>query len=149
MQGDYNDVLDLKKVKQVRECLLQIFKKLRGEGFIARANFLCCQDCALKAVQNRVSVLAATDAIKVRGVIFWHHQDEQNLKKRGFLHISFGQLNTMNHGFIGLGAREIGERLAHHLKERGIDFKWDGSPRMAIRVNANSGLQKECMGGYH
>lgn len=144
MQRENDNVPDAKKVRQVRECLLQIFKKLRREGFIARANFLCCQDCALKAIQNRVTVLTPDDASRVKGVVFWHHQDEQSLKKHGIICISFGQLNTLNHGFVGLDAREVGNRLAFHLKERGIDFSWDGSPRMAIRVNANSGVRKEC-----
>lgn len=112
------------KAQSMRREVLKVFKELRQEGFIARANFSCCAKCAEEALVATASTFTLERASKVKGFVFWHHGDERALAIRGFLQLSYGPLNTAAHGVVGRSHEEVGQYLVKKLKSRGLRVTW-------------------------
>lgn len=90
-----------------RERLVKAFADLRRQGLIARANFMCCQGCAGSAIADEVSKMPKEKATKVRGCVYWHHQDEDNIREAGNVYLAYGDLDTTGHGKIGFPAEGL------------------------------------------
>jgi hypothetical protein len=77
-----------------RKAVLQAFKALRKEGFIARANFMCCMSCACAEIATKVAAKGG-DPGKT-SYVFWHKQDEEYAfpkrwgRKSGSLYLRWG-----------------------------------------------------------
>ena len=75
----------------------------------------------------------AKDGIK--GCVFYHRQDADELDDHGFVHLAYGPLETEKHGTVGFPAVEIGQLVTRILGEVGLAFEWDGSPDTRILVS--------------
>lgn len=118
---------------EVRHAVLKAFGKLRKEGYLARANHLCCQNCAgYDLTQKAVKLIE--EGKEVKGCIFWHKQDEQRWKETGSMYIAFGNMDSDKHGKIGLSTKEVGERVVEELKKFNVPYEWDGSAGSRIKV---------------
>ena len=84
--------IDREVVNQNRRMLLKVFADLRKQGLIALANFRCCQNCAGSEIADRVSQMDAKHAAKVKGCVYWHNQDEDDLRERGHVALAYGSL---------------------------------------------------------
>lgn len=129
--------VDSEVVRQNREALLKAFADLRKQGLIALANFSCCQNCAGSEIATRIDDMDAKHAAKVKGCVYWHNQDEDDLRERGHVALAYGSLGTRKHGEVGLPTVEVGKMVVEALKERGLCFAWNGSDGQRILVDLN------------
>ncbi len=129
-----------------RSVLLQAFEDLRKQGLIARANFRCCQSCAGYEISEKVSKMSKEEAGKVKGCVYWHQQDEDNLKERGSLYLAYGNLETTGNGTVGLPTVEVGKMVVETLKRYGLSVEWDGSEGSRIQVDLTKPIPKEIKG---
>jgi hypothetical protein len=68
-----------KDTKRVRAGLRRAFKVLRRNGYITKANFLCCQTCAWKAITGD----PYRPDNKANKIVFYHGQDNDRLNETG------------------------------------------------------------------
>ena len=121
-------------MNNVRERVKDAFVTLRRQGYLCRANFLCCQTCGGYSLAERVDKMPPEKARKVKGVIYWHNQDEQRFKEDGTLTIAYGSVSTKKYGEIGLPTNEVGEALVEQLQKRDLIVDWDGNPSKRITI---------------
>jgi hypothetical protein len=120
----------------VKRLLGDAFKLLRREGFIARQNFLCCQTCAGYELATRIGDMPEQKRKKVKGVVYYHNQDNTNLKERGSVYLAYGPVDTARHGEIGLHGVEVGRAVVKALEAVGLAYEWDGLDSTRILVKA-------------
>lgn len=84
------------------------FSALRKAGYIARANYKCCQSCALAALPDGTEKY-----------VVYHAQDADDLKVNGECYVAWG----------GNGAEIVSVLNAH-----GVKTEWDGSPVRRIKM---------------
>ncbi len=120
---------------EVRSKVLDVFKELRKQGFLARAKFLCCQSCAGYELATRAEAML-TDGKNVKGAVFWTRQDEESFWRTGRLYLSYGEIHTTGFGRIGLSTKEIGKLVCNLLSKFGVSYEWNGSPDERIMVKA-------------
>ena len=99
--------------EDVRKAIRQAFKEIRKEGVYARMNLMCCQTCAWAAI----SEVHPEDDYPV---IFFHGQDDQNLKDSGYVYL----------GHDG----NAGDVAVPILEKHGLKVTWDGTDRQRILV---------------
>jgi len=121
--------------KEARAKVIEVFREMRKLGFLARADFLCCNTCARYSLTNRAEELREKGK-EVKGAMFWHKQAEQGFWDDGRLFIVSGTLDSDKFGEIGLPTVEVGEILSEALKKEGIIVVWDGNPEEKILVKA-------------
>jgi hypothetical protein len=131
-----------------RGMLVKAMEDLRKEGLIARSNFMCCQTCAGYDIAQKVSDMTTEEAGKVNGCVYWHRQDEDDLRERGALYLAYGPLETTRHGTIGLPTEVVGRMVVKALEARGLTVKWNGNGNDRIWVdltkpNKNGDGEKE------
>lgn len=117
----------------MRNKLLEVFKELRKEGFLARANFMCCRTCAGYDLACRAEKLY-DQGKEIKGAVFWTRQDEQDFRRSNKMYIAYGPLGTKKHGTIGLPAETVGKILCEKLTKYNIPYNWDGNPNVRILV---------------
>lgn len=118
---------------EVRSNILKAFRELRQDGYLARANHLCCQNCAGYDLTQRASKLVS-EGKEVKGCVFWHSQDEDDWKKSGSMYLAFGDMDSSEHGKIGLSTKEVGDNVVKKLKKFKVPFEWKGTASHRIRV---------------
>ena len=104
---------DNKGGSSVRDRLIKVFRELRKEGFLARANFMCCRNCAGSELARKAEELYEKGK-RVKGAIYWTRQDETDLRNRGRMYISYGSCITRKYGAIGLPTEEVGRKLCEN-----------------------------------
>ena len=116
------------------------FKSLRLMGFIARANYLCCQGCAECAIANTVTerIDGGEDQSEIIGSVFYHGQDNEQLQFGNDFYLAFGSVHTDKYGQIGLNTKVVGRIVRETLLAHGVKTEWDGSPSTRIKVKFNS-----------
>jgi len=122
--------------QETRSKVLDAFKELRKMGFLARANFLCCQNCAGYDLTKR-AVKLVNKGRDVKGCVFWHGRDEENYKNYGEWFLAFGQLESDIKGNIGLPSKEVGEIVVKELKKRNVNVEWNGDPNTRIKIKSD------------
>jgi len=125
---------NLTKYNTVTEKLTLAFKILRGEGFVARKNYLCCQTCAGYALATKVSEMPDVKRTKVKGVVYYHNQDNNSFQNTGEVRLAYGPLDTKEYGTVGLPDVEVGKAVCDALKAVGLAWEWNGSGNTRILV---------------
>jgi len=120
----------------MRDRLIKVFRELRKEGFLARANFMCCRNCAGSELACRAEELYEKGK-KVKGAVFWTRQDEENLRNNGRMYISYGPCITRKYGLIGLPTEVVGRKLCEKLSAYNVPYQWDGNPNVRVLVGEN------------
>lgn len=118
---------------KVRNNILKAFAYLRRKGIIARANFLCCQNCAGYDI-TQIAVKQVNEGKEVNGCVFWHGQDEESWQRSGYMYLAFGDMDSGDIGKIGLETTEVGKRVVAALKQFNVPYEWDGSANTRIKV---------------
>lgn len=132
-------------VRQNRAKLLKVFADLRKEGFIARANHLCCQNCAGYDLAERVSKMPPEKAKKIKGVVFWHNQDEQDIWDNGHVFLAYRDMDTEGHGRIGMPTKVVGTHIVAGIEKAGLKCDWNGDPAQRIWIDLNEQkIEKIC-----
>ena len=92
--------------------ITKAFSELRKLGYFARQNFLCCQSCAWAEVPEN----------KSEKVVFYHNQDNDNLKSEGKCHLAWSG---------------DGNEIVSVLNKHGVKTEWDGSSNTRIKIDIN------------
>jgi hypothetical protein len=119
--------------QKVRNNVLKAFAQLRKEGYLAKANYLCCQTCAGYAL-TATAVKLVKAGKEIKGCVYWHKQDEKNFWKNGIFYLSFGPLDSKQHGKIGLPTIKVGKHVVAVLKQHSVKTEWDGTEYARIKV---------------
>jgi hypothetical protein len=122
-----NHWANIEKYNTVTAKLTDAFEILRSQGLIALKNHLCCQSCAGYDIATRVSKMTKAKRAKVKGCVYYHHQDESNFKRTGEVYLAYGPLESSVYGTVGLPDVEVGKMVVNALKQVGLDYEWDGS----------------------
>jgi len=118
---------------EVRSNILKAFAYLRRKGIIARANFLCCQNCAGYDI-TQIAVKQINEGKEVNGCVFWHAQDEENWQRSGSMYLAFGNMDSGDIGKIGLETTEVGKMVVEALIKYNVPYEWDGGSGTRIKV---------------
>ncbi len=119
--------------QKVRNKVLKAFAQLRKEGYLAKANYLRCQACAGYELTEKAVRLKKAGK-EVKGCVFWHGQDEKDFWNYGSLDIVYGQLDSKQHGKIGLPTIKVGKHVVAVLKQHGLTVEWGGKITQRIKV---------------
>ena len=117
-----------------RELILDAFKELRSKGFIARANFLCCSNCATYALFEQAKK-RIDEGRAFNGIVYWHGQNDEGWFKNGTMHIGYSSVFIDDKSY-GLTDEEIGLVLVAAMVKRGIRCEWNGSGHQKVLVYA-------------
>lgn len=120
--------------QEQRARVAEAFRALRKEGFIARANYLCCGGCASYALATDVGALPPARRAKVLGAVTYHRQATERSKRGGALHLAYGQVEVDGVGTYGWPTVEVGRAVVAALRDAGLAPVWDGSPDSTIVV---------------
>ncbi len=132
LDNKYTQALD------AQDKLTRAFALVRKRGVVARQRFMCCRSCAGCALASDLAAKVTKDARgkdKFKGVVFY-------TKQGGFFdgnrpcscYLSFGQVDTVEHGALGLPTVEVGKIVVECLREVGLAFEWDGTGDKCIEV---------------
>lgn len=128
-------MIDREIVRKNRTLVLEVFKDLRKLGFVAKANYLCCSSCAGYAIAEEVGKMTEEEAAELKGCVYWHQQDEESIKNVGLLDLRYGQIDTHQHGKVGLETEAVGKILKLALEAKGLEVVWGGRPNTVITVD--------------
>jgi len=122
----------------IRRKLSRAFSALEKQGFVTRKKFMCCQNCAGSALADCVSEEirhGRMDRATIKGVVFWHKQDDEGLREDGRLYLAHGPLETVEFGTIGIDPVAIGDMVVAALQAEGLIVTWeDRNPHKRILV---------------
>jgi hypothetical protein len=92
-----------------KEKLNKAFKALRKLGYVAKQNFLCCQNCAWSALTDEQAEKA----------VFYHAQDFSDLKRSRSCCLAWsGDANE----------------IIKVLNDNGVHTEWNGSENTRIKI---------------
>jgi hypothetical protein len=112
------------------------FRQMRNAGLVARQNFTCCGSCAGYELTTNISAMPSKK--RAKGVCFYHRQDAWWLNLGGDLYLSFGPVDSAEHGQIGLETVQIGRLVVRCLELAGLAYEWDGTASQRILVRSNA-----------
>lgn len=122
---------------EMRQQVLEVFKRLRKQGLVARANHWCCQTCGGYSIGQHID----KNPGKFKGYVFWHNQDEARLREDDDLFLAWG---SSKDDASDQEAETIGKLIVEELsKEQGLFIIWNGSRSDRIRVRSEESLKNE------
>jgi hypothetical protein len=117
----------------VKEKITIAFKNLRRAGFLARQNYKCCQSCAGYALATEIENMPPEKRRAVRGVVYYHNQDNANLKRSGSVMLAYDNAGTEKYP-DATPREEIGRIISEMMKDAGLAVDWDGKGCTRIEV---------------
>lgn len=93
--------------------LTDAFRNLRRDGFVAKRNWMCCQNCGVHALPE-----------DTQDYVFYHCQDADTLREKDKVYLAWGG---------------DGDQIKRRCEEAGLYVVWDGRPETRILVS-NKGL---------
>lgn len=106
--------------------LAAAFRHMRAHGLLARQNFMCCRGCAENALWNDIDANPG----KYKGAVYYHHQDNDDLREKGEFYLGFGAADTDDNPTTV----EVGEIVKKALEKFSLIVEWDGTARKRILV---------------
>jgi len=133
---DTGPVYDLNFADE-RTKVARAFEQLRVAGFIARERFLCCAGCALSALTAELKKMPTKERAKVRGVVFYHEQDDEAWQRNGRrinLYVRFTEAETDDTKQTDAAWLAVGYEVFMALKDAGLRVVWDRKTTSCIEV---------------
>lgn len=149
--------------KKTYRRLNRAFHLMRKRGLLAKANFLCCSNCAGTEITNIAEKLIASKKRtkeSITGCCFYHNQDNEiidsylgrtngwggymrggEFPKQNALHLRYGGLDSVDYDQIGLSMKEVGIIVCECLMEAGVGHYWNGSGASTIQVEVASACE--------
>lgn len=118
---------------EVKEKLTIAFKEMRKQGFVARQNYLCCMTCGFDGLNTIYQERVAKGKIP-KGVVFYHSQDNANLKIDGYVHLAYDGNDDVVKDDSAISQVEAGEMIVEILKHAGLDVEWNGQATQRIKT---------------
>lgn len=112
------------------------FQMMRKAGLVARQNFSCCGSCAGYELTTDIVAMPVKKRAKVKGVCFYHRQDNDRLVHGKDLYLGFGPVDSEELGQIGLETVQVGRLVTSCLTLAGLAWEWDGTASQRILVRA-------------
>ena len=119
---------DNERKVEIRKRLVQAFGELRREGFIARANFTCCQSCGTAEISDMVAKKKKENK-QTNGYVFWHKQDDDCLFDTAQILLAYGKVEGGN-----ITTVDVGQIIKKKLESKGLVIVWDGNSSSRIMV---------------
>ncbi len=91
------------------EKITKAFRELRKQGYFARQNYLCCNNCAWTCMP----------AESRKKAVFYHEQDKETLDERGYCYLSWSG---------------SAEEITDVLQDCGIFVSWSGRADRRIGI---------------
>jgi len=104
-----------------KEQMRTVFKKLRKKECLCRMAYGCCMNCACAELEQM------RNKRKLKGVVYWHRQDEGNYKKTGILEVRYFTAS-------GEESKALGDYIATLLNNLNAIWNWDDDPAHTITV---------------
>lgn len=120
-----------------RAKVARAFEQLRLAGFIARERFFCCSGCALSALTSELKTMPKKERAKVRGVVFYHEQDDEAWQRNGRrinLYIRFAEAETDEKKQSDAATITVGNAAVAAFKAAGLSVLWDHKASTCIQV---------------
>lgn len=115
--------------------LRPVFTLLRSMGYIAKQNFMCCNNCAGYALANYITEQKDKNPnYNINGIVFYTQQDAENKRDGEDFYISYGDVETTKYGTFGISTKLVGEAVCGALRQFSIDFEWNGNPDTRIKI---------------
>ncbi len=89
--------------------LTQVFRNLRKDGYFARWNWTCCQNCGVHALPEGCEEY-----------VFFHCQDADMLREDGRVYLAWGG---------------SGVHIRQRCEEAGLHVVWDGTAETRLLVS--------------
>lgn len=112
------------------------FQMMRKIGLVARQNFSCCGSCAGYELTTDIVAMPSKKRAKVKGVCFYHKQDNDCLVRGKDLYLGFGPVDSREFGQVGLDTVQVGHLVTSCLTQAGLAWEWDGTASKRILVRA-------------
>lgn len=118
-----------------RARLKDAFTELRGRGWVAHANFMCCQNCGCAAIYDEAAkelgrpMTPEEDA--ALKYAFWHDQDDDSF--RPWPHEG-GRKTATLHKPLCIAWGGDGYELKSVLESQGLEVEWNGSDTQRVQV---------------
>ena len=120
------NTVKVNRYSEIREKLLAAFSDLRRQGIIARADYMCCGSCATYNLLLEAERRSDKGKV-VKGIAYWHKQDEESFRKSGMLFIGYSGVKKFR-------CKLIAEMIVETLNEYGLVTEWDGSDSNKVEV---------------
>jgi len=118
--------------------LNKAFADLRKQGIMAKQNYLCCMGCASSSLGEEIRQAHASHPNKYLGGAYYHSQDAEDLRERGFCHIGYGAApDSANEELFAL---TVGQAVKLTMERHGLKVDWDGDVTQRIRVSIPIGV---------
>ena len=114
------------EIKEIKQNISAAFKELRKNGIYARMNYWDCQSCGWAVIRSDAKKFGYKN---LQGFAFYHHQDNESLKKYGELYIAYGSA-TDDYG----DTVKVGELIKNTLSKHGLNAVWNGDTSERILV---------------
>ena len=130
----------------MRDNIKKAMAEIRKNKILARMNHLCCSSCAGYDLTEKIDEMPVKKAKEMKGIVYWHRQDEDSYKNSGVLYIRYQGIDTAKYPNrdkkTGWTTIMIGHIVADAMKKYGVPFKWSGNPDKCIIVADNEDLLK-------
>lgn len=103
-------------VKNDKQIFNDVFRELRKKGFIARQNYMCCQNCGWASIESEYDITDDSN------VVFYHNQDYEAFED--------GNLECT----IYLSWNGDGQTIKETFEEFGFNVLWDGTEHQRIGI---------------
>lgn len=114
------------EIKKIKQNISTAFKELRKDGIYARMNYWDCQSCGWAVIRSDAKKFGYKN---LQGFAFYHHQDNESLKKYGELYIAYGAESDND-----ADAVKVGEQIRNILSKHGLNVIWNGDTNERILV---------------
>lgn len=131
--------IDAVRYRAGKELLNKAFADLRKQGIMAKQNYLCCMGCASSALGEEIKKAHAENPGKYIGGAYYHSQDAEDLRERGFCYIGYGCApdSKFEEELMSL---TIGQAVKMTMERHGLAVEWDGDTGQRIRVSIPIGV---------
>ena len=124
------------RTSEARVVLIEtVFRNLRKQNILARANFSCCGSCA--------GYDLATQATKknAKGWVTWNRQSEESIFDNGTVYVAYTGADACSvPPPAAVDTLTIAQAFIAELQKAGLRYEWDGTTERKILINLKAGV---------
>lgn len=105
----------------------EAFAELDRNGIVARQNYTCCQTCGHTEIGYELGKTSVHR--RVRGYVFFHHGDTENVVNADHLYLAYGSLNQGDEEVLAVAHEAVAV-----LRKHGFTVEWNGRIEKRIGI---------------